>query len=114
MKVRLNQNKNHFLSKVAAGIEKSVAYWSGSNGAELVRGLLQFMEDTKNPDLYLTLFYSNPSFSGNEDKSFSNIIYYEWLVEMGKKIENLSCFYFYERKRDSRDLRSSQDSLPDG
>jgi hypothetical protein len=28
---RLNQNKNHFLSKDAAGIEKNVAYWFGFN-----------------------------------------------------------------------------------
>ncbi|MDQ3838250.1 MAG: hypothetical protein M3297_03165 [Thermoproteota archaeon] len=88
------------MSKVAAGIEKSVAYWSGSNGAEPVRGLLQFMEDTKNPDLYLTLFYSNPSFSGNEDKSFSNIIYYEWLVEMGKKIENFQVVFTFTREKE--------------
>jgi ferredoxin-NADP reductase len=100
VKVRLNQNKNHFLSKVAAGIEKDVAYWSGSNGAESARSLLQFMEDTKDPDLRLTLFYSNPRFSGNQDKNFTNIIYYEWLVEMAKKLENFLVVFTFTRERE--------------
>jgi hypothetical protein len=33
--VRLNQNKNHLLSKVAAGIEIDVAYWFGFNRARV-------------------------------------------------------------------------------
>ena len=40
--MRLNQNKNHFLSKVAAGIEKNVAYWFGSNGARVSKVSAQF------------------------------------------------------------------------
>src|ERR671930_2734790 len=47
LKVRLNSAKNHFLSKIAAGIEKDIAYWSGANGAEPARSLIQLMEDTQ-------------------------------------------------------------------
>jgi ferredoxin-NADP reductase len=99
IKVRLNQNKNHFLSKVAAGIEKNVAYWSGSNGAESARCLLQFMEDTKDPDLRLTLFYSNPIFPKNQDKNSLKVIYYDWLIEMAKKLENFLVVFTFTREK---------------
>jgi Oxidoreductase FAD-binding domain len=99
VKVRLNQNKNHFLSKIAAGIEKNIAYWSGSNGAESARCLLQFMDDIKDPDLRLSLFYSNPRFSGNEGKNLSHIIYYEWLIEMAKKLENFQVIFTFTREK---------------
>jgi hypothetical protein len=101
VKVRLNQNKSHFLSKVAAGIEKDIAYWSGSNGAESARCLLQFMEDTKDPDLRLTLFYSNPKFYGiGEAKDSSNIMYYNWLIEMAKKLENFRVIFTFTREKE--------------
>src|SRR5574339_141643 len=38
-KLKLNPNKEHFLWKVASGIEKNLAYWSGANGAESARSL---------------------------------------------------------------------------
>jgi hypothetical protein len=99
--VRLNQNKTHFLSKVAAGTEKNIAYWSGSNGAESARCLLQFMEDTKDPDLSLTLFYSNPKFyDRGEEKGSSNIMYYNWLLEMAKKLENFTVVFTFTRERE--------------
>jgi ferredoxin-NADP reductase len=101
VKVRLNQNKSHFLSKVAAGTEKNIAYWSGSNGAEPVRCLLQFMEDTKDPDLRLTLFYSNPKFYEGEDKCSLNIIYYYWLIEMAKKMENFKVVFTFTREKEA-------------
>jgi ferredoxin-NADP reductase len=58
--VRFNPNKNHFLSRIDEGMEKNIAYWSGANGAESTRSLIQYMEDTKDPELSLTPFYSNP------------------------------------------------------
>src|SRR5215475_6748317 len=50
VKVRLNNNQDHFLSKIASGTEKNIAYWSGSNGAESARCLIQYMEDSRDPD----------------------------------------------------------------
>lgn len=101
VKVRLNQSKSHFLSKVATGIEKNIAYWSGSNGAESARCLLQFMEDIKDPNLRLTLFYSNPKFYGGEEqKDSSNIIYYNWLIEMAKKLENFRVVFTFTREKE--------------
>ena len=102
VKVRLNRDKNHFLSKVAAGTEKNIAYWSGSNGAESARCLLQFMEDTKDSDIYLTLFYSNPKFYKTEgDHGSLNIIYYRWLIEMAKKLENFRVIFTFTREKDT-------------
>src|SRR5919202_3849460 len=47
IKVRLNPTKNHFLWKIASGMEKNIAYWSGSNGPESASRLIQFMADRK-------------------------------------------------------------------
>lgn len=102
VKARLNRNKSHFLSKVAAGTEKNIAYWSGSNGAESARSLLQFMEDTKDPDFYLTLFYSNPKLYKTEgDQGALNIIYYRWLIEMAKKLENFRVVFTFTREKEA-------------
>jgi len=107
VKARLNQDKNHFLSKVAAGTEKNIAYWSGSNGAESARCLLQFMEDTKDPDLYLTLFYSNPKLYKTEgDQGSLNIIYYRWLIEMAKKVENFRVVFTFTREKEGPHVSS--------
>ncbi|MDN5846222.1 MAG: hypothetical protein L0H53_08110 [Candidatus Nitrosocosmicus sp.] len=35
--VGLNPNKDRFLSRIAATMEKNIAYWSGVNGAESAR-----------------------------------------------------------------------------
>lgn len=108
IKLKPDPRKDHFLSKVAAGIEKDVSYWSGSNGAESARCLIQFMEDTKDPDLKLTLFYSNPYLytfgtdggSGNGEK-IVNVIYYKWLIEMAKKMENnLRLVFSFTREKE--------------
>jgi NAD(P)H-flavin reductase len=107
VKARLNQGKSHFLSKVAAGTEKDIAYWSGSNGAESARCLLQFMEDTKDPDLYLTLFYSNPKLYKTEgDQGSLNIIYYRWLIEMAKKVENFRVVFTFTREKEGPHVSS--------
>jgi len=107
VRARLNQNKNHFLSKVAAGTEKDIAYWSGSNGAEPARCLLQFMEDTKDPDLCLTLFYSNPKlYKTGDDQDSLNIIYYRWLIKMAKKVENFRVVFTYTRENGTAPVSS--------
>jgi ferredoxin-NADP reductase len=101
VKVRLNQNKNHFLSRVAAGAEKNIAYWSGSNGAESARCLLQYMEDTKDTDLRLTLFYSNPKCYETEDKDSLSVIYYHWLTDMAKKMENFRVVFTFTKEKET-------------
>jgi len=63
IKLKLNPSKEHFLSKVDAGIEKNIAYWSGANGAQSARCLIQYMEDKKDPEQNLVLFYSNTKLS---------------------------------------------------
>ena len=73
-KLKLNPVKEHFLWKVAAGIEKNVAYWSGANGAQSARCLMQYMEDKKDPEFNLILFYSNTKLSTeNADSKISDV-----------------------------------------
>lgn len=103
--VKPSKNKTHFLSKVANGVEKDIAYWSGSNGAESARCLLQYMEDVKDPELKLVLFYSNPKIYKNEDenknnKKTINVIYYDWLLEMAKKLENFTVVFTFTREKE--------------
>ena len=110
-KLKLNPNKEHFLWKVAAGIEKNVAYWSGANGAESARGLIQYMEDKNDPEFNLVLFYSNTKLSvDSAKKDFNitehhpvdtlNIIYYNWLIDITKKIENLKVIFTFTREQE--------------
>jgi hypothetical protein len=110
-KLKLNPNKEHFLWKVAAGIEKNVAYWSGANGAESARGLIQYMEDKNDPEFNLVLFYSNTKLSvDNAKKDFNitehhpvdtlNVIYYNWLIDITKKIENLKVIFNFTREQE--------------
>lgn len=109
-KLKLNPNKEHFLWKVAAGIEKNVAYWSGANGAESARGLIQYMEDKNDPEFNLVLFYSNTKLSADSaKKDFDitehhpvdtlNVIYYNWLIDITKKIENLKVIFNFTREQ---------------
>ena len=100
IKVRLNPTKNHFLWKIASGMEKNIAYWSGSNGAESARCLIQFMEDRKISDIALTLFYSNPYLYVNEEKKILNVIYYNWLINMAKKMENFKVIFSFTRDKE--------------
>lgn len=109
-KLKLNPNKEHFLWKVAAGIEKNVAYWSGANGAESARSLIQYMEDKNDPEYNLVLFYSNTKLSADSaKKDFDitehhpvdtlNVIYYNWLIDITKKIENLKVIFNFTREQ---------------
>ena len=100
LKVRLNSTKNHFLSKIADGIEKDIAYWSGSNGAEPARSLIQWMEDNTEERLNLTLFYSNPYLYADEARKNVNVIYYKWLIEMAKKMDNFRVVFTFTRDRE--------------
>jgi ferredoxin-NADP reductase len=101
LKVRLNSTKNHFLSKIAAGIETDIAYWSGANGAEPARSLIQLMEDTKEgQDLSLALFYSNPYLYADEGRKNVNVIYYKWLIDMTKKMQNFKVVFTFTRDKE--------------
>jgi hypothetical protein len=108
--IRVNPNKNHFLWKIAAGIEKDIAYWSGANGAESARCLIQYMEDTKDTDINITLFYNNPTMyvtNKQDTKPSLNVIYYEWLLKLAKKIENLRVIFTFTREKEPRISSSS-------
>lgn len=109
--LKLNLVKEHFLWKVAAGIEKNVAYWSGANGAQSARSLIQYMEDKKDPDFNLVLFYSNTKLytdNGNSDIKQGehqpidslNVIYYNWLINIAKKLENFKVIFTFTREQE--------------
>lgn len=100
VKVKYNPKKDHFLNKIANGVEKDIAYWSGANGAESARCLIQYMEDVKDPDMRLTLFYSNPHLHVSDDDKRINVIYYDWLQEMAKKMENLKVVFTFTRDKE--------------
>src|SRR5690349_1661083 len=98
IKIRLNQSKTHFLWKIAAGQEKDIAYWSGANGAEPARSLIQFMEDNRDATINLVLFYSNPSlFFDIETRKVPNVIYYKWLIDMTKRLDNFKVIFTFTR-----------------
>lgn len=102
LKVRLNSTKNHFLSKIAAGMEKDIAYWSGANGAEPARSLIQLMEDNKQGNEFtLTLFYSNPFLYADEGRKNVNVIYYKWLIDIAKKMQNFRVIFTFTRDKES-------------
>jgi NAD(P)H-flavin reductase len=111
IRLKLNQVKEHFLWKVAAGIEKNVAYWSGANGAQSARSLIQYMEDRKDLEFNLVLFYSNTRLStDNAGKAINNgesqpvdslnVIYYNWLVDAARKLENLKVIFTFTREQE--------------
>jgi hypothetical protein len=100
---KLNPNKDHFLSRIAAGMEKNIAYWSGANGTESARCLIQYMGDTRDPEFNLTLFYSNPALYASSEVQHNNtvnIIYYDWLINMAKKMENLKIVFTFTRQKE--------------
>lgn len=122
IKLKLNPSKEHFLSKVDAGIEKNIAYWSGANGAQSARCLIQYMEDKKDPEQKLVLFYSNTKLSiesanaetsNNEHHPIEslNVIYYNWLIDAAKKLDNLKVIFTFTREQEipttSKDSRVS-------
>jgi hypothetical protein len=98
VKVKFSPKKDHFLAKIAAGNEKDIAYWSGANGAESARGLVQYMEDRSDLGLNLILFYSNPHLNSNDTKI--DVIYYNWFIEKVKKIENLQVVFTFTRDKE--------------
>jgi ferredoxin-NADP reductase len=102
--VRFNPNKDHFLSRIDEGMEKNIAYWSGANGAESARSLIQYMDDTKDPELSLTPFYSNPIICTYGEARYNNtlnVIHYNWLIDMArkKKMENLKVVFTFTREK---------------
>jgi hypothetical protein len=110
IKLKLNPSKEHFLSKVDSGIEKNIAYWSGANGAQSARCLIQYMEDTKDPEQNLVLFYSNTKLgkdgasevinSENHPVESLNVIYYHWLIDAAEKLDNLKVIFTFTREQD--------------
>lgn len=111
IKLRLNPAKEHFLSKVDTGIEKNIAYWSGANGAQSARCLIQYMEDKKDSGQSLVLFYSNTKLSiENENGEASNtenhpveslnVIYYNWLIDAAKRLDNLKVVLTFTREQE--------------
>ena len=116
--LKLNQVKEHFLWKVDAGLEKNVAYWSGANGAQSARSLIQYMEDKKDPDFSLVLFYSNTKLhtdhanldiikSENQPVDSLNVIYFNWLINIAKKLENLKVIFTFTREQEIPALSST-------
>lgn len=99
--VKPGTTKNHFLSKIASGVEKDIAYWSGSNGAESARSLLQYMEDRKDLELRLVLFYSNPRLYSPDDNVTINVIYYNWLLEEADRLDNFKIVFTFTKDKDT-------------
>ena len=87
-----------------AGNEKNIAYWSGANGVESARCLIQYMEETSDSEIFLTLFYSNPTLyaTGKElqGNKTVNVIYYHWLLDKAKKMENLKVVFTFTREKE--------------
>lgn len=97
VRIRPDTRKDHFMSKIAEGREKDIAYWSGSNGAESARSLIQYLEDIKDTEYKLILFYSNPSLYINRE---INVIYYKWLLEKADKLNNFKVVFTFTRDED--------------
>jgi ferredoxin-NADP reductase len=95
--VKYTKTREPFLAKVAAGLEKDIAYWSGANGAQCARCLLQYMEDRRDLDLQLVLFYSNPRLHSIENSNSVNVIYYDWLMDMARKLDNFKVVFTFTR-----------------
>jgi ferredoxin-NADP reductase len=93
--------KEPFLARIATGAEKDIAYWSGSNGAECARCLLQYMEDRRDLDLQLVLFYSNPRLYSLQKKNSVGVIYYDWLLDMAKKLENFKVVFTFTKDNET-------------
>jgi NAD(P)H-flavin reductase len=111
IKLKLNPSKEHFLSKVDTGIEKNIAYWSGANGAQSARCLIQYMQDKKDSEQNLVLFYSNTKLSiesANAETSNTehhpveslNVIYFNWLIDTAKKLDNLKVIFTFTREQE--------------
>lgn len=100
VKVKFSPKKDHFLAKIATGKEKDIAYWSGANGAESARSLIQYIEDRPELGLKLVLFYSNPHLYVSDTDKTIDVIYYNWLMEKAKKMESLKVVFTFTRDKD--------------
>jgi ferredoxin-NADP reductase len=111
IKLKLNPSKEHFLSKVDTGIEKNIAYWSGANGAQSARCLIQYMQDKKDSEQNLVLFYSNTKLSIESASAETsntehhpveslNVIYFNWLIDTAKKLDNLKVIFTFTREQE--------------
>ncbi len=100
--LKFGLRKEHFMSKIANGTEKNIAYWSGSNGAEPARCLIQYIEDIKDSEYNLTLFYSNPTLYFPEDNSI-NVIYYNWMIDMARKMDKFKLVFTFTKDQDLPD-----------
>ena len=58
---------------------------------------LQYIEDRRDLDLRLILFYSNPRLYSLEDKKSVGVIYYNWLLDMARKIDNFKVVFTFTR-----------------
>lgn len=99
IRLKPDLHSDHFMSKIAKGVEKDIVYWSGSNGAESAHSLIQFMEDTKDQELKLILLYSNPNLYYLEDNSI-NVIYYDWLIDKTKKLDNFKVVFTFTKDKE--------------
>lgn len=99
--VKYTKAREPFLAKVAAGEERDIAYWSGANGAQCARCLLQYMEDRRDLDLRLVLFYSNPRLFSLENGNSVSVIYYDWFMEMARKLENFRVVFTFTRDNET-------------
>ncbi|MFZ0897258.1 MAG: hypothetical protein WAZ77_22370 [Candidatus Nitrosopolaris sp.] len=62
------------------------------------------MEDINDTELSLTLFYSNPALYAYGEVQYNNtvnVIYYDWLVDMAKKMENFKVVFTFTREKES-------------
>jgi len=99
--VKYTKAREPFLAKIANGAEKDIAYWSGSNGAECARCLIQYMEDRSELDLRLILFYSNPRLYSLENQKSVDVIYYSWLLDMARKLDNFKAVFTFTRDNET-------------
>jgi len=99
VRLKPDLHSDHFMSKVAEGVEKDIAYWSGSNGGESAHSLIQFMEDAKDQEFKLILLYSNPNLYYPEDNSI-NVIYYDWLIDKAKKLNNFKVVFTFTKDKE--------------
>jgi hypothetical protein len=99
LRLKPDLHSDHFMSKVAEGVEKDIAYWSGSNGGESAHSLIQLMEDAKDQEFKLILLYSNPNLYYPEDNSI-NVIYYNWLIDKAKKLNNIKVVFTFTKDKE--------------
>jgi hypothetical protein len=76
------------------------------------------MEDKKDPDFSLVLFYSNTKLhtdhanldiikSENQPVDSLNVIYFNWLINIAKKLENLKVIFTFTREQEIPALSST-------